>query len=155
MGSADRPDRYFEDIAVGEVTAGGPIAVSEAAIIAFGQAYDPQPFHTDPIAARASPFGGLVASGWHVAALVMRDFVDRHEYGATPMVGMGVSDLRWLRPVHPGDVLRVRREILAARRSASRPDRGIISLLTEVDNQHGARVLEFTSAIQLLAKASG
>jgi acyl dehydratase len=148
-------DRFFDDVPVGEVTTGGPIAVSEAAIIAFGREYDPQVFHTDPVAAKSSPFGTLVASGWHVAALVMRDYVDSRAYGSTPMVGMGIENLRWLHPVHPGDVLTVRREILAARRSVSRPDRGILTTLTEVANQDGVLVMRFTTLTQMPMRVGG
>lgn len=142
-------DRFFDDVAVGEVTFGAPIAVSEAAIIAFGREFDPQVFHVDPVAAKASPFGALVASGWHVAALAMRDYVDARSYGSTPMVGMGIDALRWLHPVYPGDVLTVRREILAARRSVSRPDRGILTTLAEIANQDGVLVMRFTTLTQM------
>lgn len=145
-------DRYLDDLAVGEVWTGGPIAVSEEAIIAFAREYDPQPFHIDPRAAVDSPFSGLIASGWHVASLVMRQFVDAKPYGSVPLIGMGLDELRWLKPVRPGDVLTVRREIVDIRRSASKPDRGVVRTAVTVTNQDGTPVMRFTTIIQMPAR---
>ena len=149
------PDKYLEDIAVGDVLTGPAIAVTEADVIAFGRAYDPQPFHTDPDAAKGGAFGGLIASGWHVAALVMRQLVEQRPYGSTPMLGMGVDELRWLRPVRPGDRLEVRREVVAVTRSKSRPDRGVVRTALVVTNQDGATVMTMVGLGQMPARTTG
>jgi acyl dehydratase len=147
------PDRFLEDVAVGDVLTAGPIEISEAEIIAFARAYDPQPFHTDPGAAAKSPFGGLIASGWHVAGVVMRTYVNLHPFGSTPVVGMGIDELRWLQPVRPGDRLDIRWEVIEVKRSASRPDRGMVRTHTTVVNQAGVKVLTYTSLAQMPARA--
>ena len=129
-------DRYFEDYRAGEVVEFGSVTLSEADIIAFARAYDPQAFHIDPEAARASPYGGLIASAWHTGSLMMRmmvdHFISRHSLGSP-----GVDELRFLAPVRPGDTLRCRLTILEARRSATKPDRGTIKQKVEVLNQDG------------------
>ena len=149
------PDKYLEDIEVGDVLTGPPIEMTEADVIVFGRAYDPQPFHTDPAAAKDSAFGGLIASGWHVAALVMRQLVDMRPYGATPMLGMGVDELRWLHPVRPGDRLEVRREVVAVTRSRSKPDRGVVRTAFTVTNQDGVKVMTMTGLGQMPARTRG
>jgi acyl dehydratase len=127
-------DRYFEDYRVGEVADFGSVTLSESDIIAFARAFDPQPFHIDPQAAQASPYGGLIASAWHTGSLMMRmmvdHFISRHSLGSS-----GVDELRFLAPVRPGDTLRCRLTILEARRSQTRPDRGTIKQKVEVLNQ--------------------
>ena len=138
------PDLYLDDLRLGDATQSGPIVVEEADVIAFGRAYDPQPMHTDAEAAAEGPFGGLIASGWHIAALVMREFVLARPWGATPLVGMGVDELRWLRPVRPGDVLSVRREVVEITRSATKP-RGVVKSRAEVTNQDGVLVMTMTT----------
>lgn len=145
-------DRYLEDIVVGEVSVGAPIAITEAAIIAFATDYDPQAMHIDPAAARDGRFGGVIASGWHVAALVMRDFVDSAPFGKTPLLGMRTDALCWLLPVRPGDTLTARREVLSATRSRTRPDQGRILLATKVANQTGAIVMTLETLIQIPAR---
>ena len=137
-------DVYLDDVQVGDEMQGGPIAVTLADVVAFAQAYDPQPMHTDAEAAASGPFGGLIASGWHVASLVMREFVLARPWGSTPMVGMGVDELRWLVPVRPGDTLRVRRTVIEVTRSATRP-RGVLKSRLEVTNQHGVTVMTMTT----------
>ena len=137
-------DLYLDDLEVGDVTQGGPIVVEQADVIAFGHAYDPQPMHTDPEAAAEGPFGGLIASGWHVAALLMREFVLARAWGSTPLVGMGVDELRWLHPVRPGDVLSVRREVVGITRSTTKP-RGMVKSRSQVTNQHGVVVMTMTT----------
>src|SRR5690606_17537741 len=98
-------DRYLDNLTVGESWEGEPFTITEAEIIAFAKQFDPQPMHIDPVAAAEGRFGGLIASGWHVASRVMRDYVDAAYFGATPMLGLSIDDLRWLRPVRPGDTL--------------------------------------------------
>lgn len=134
--------RYFEDFRVGEVLPLGSCTVSEAEIIDFGRKFDPQPFHTDPVKARDSVFGGLVASGWHTAALFMRLLVDRFvSIVARSMGSPGVDKIEWLKPVRPGDTLTGRVTIAEMTASKTRADRGTIKTLGELVNQHGEVVM--------------
>ena len=132
---------YFEDYQAGAVHELGSLVVDEAEVIAFATRYDPQPFHIDPEAARHSVFGGLIASGWHTTAMVMRLLVDRYLSPTTSLGSPGVDELRWLRPVRPGDVLSLRATVLETKRSSSKPDRGLIRTQLEAINQHGEVVL--------------
>jgi acyl dehydratase len=143
------PDRYLDDLQVGDAWESGPFSLSEVEILDFAKQFDPQPMHMDPVAAAEGRFGGLIASGWHVASRVMRDFVDLAPFGVTPMLGMRIDELCWLQPVRPGDELRVRREIVAVTPSRTRPDRGTIRTATTVTNQDGAVVLTFFNLIQM------
>ena len=118
--------RYLEDFREGEVWTSEPVVLGEADMIAYAKANDPQPFHVDPVAAAHGPFGGLIASGWQIAALSMRLFLQAGGHGDSPIVGIGIDELRWRQVVRPGDTLRTTREIVEVRRSASRPDRGTI-----------------------------
>lgn len=138
--------RYFEDFRPGEVVALGSRTLDEDAIIAFARDYDPQPFHTDPAAAVHSAFGGLVASGWQTVATYMRLLVDGLLRESTSMGSPGVDEIRWLRPVRPGDTLAARYTVLAATPSKSRPDRGIVTSLGEVLNQRGEVVMTLRAA---------
>jgi acyl dehydratase len=131
--------RYFEDYTPGLVVDCGTISLSETDIIAFAKEYDPQPFHIDP--SFDSPFGGLIASGWQTVSLVMRQLVEHYIEGETSLGAAGVDEVRWPRPVRPGDTLRVQATVLEARRSASKPDRGIIRTRIEAANQAGDQVL--------------
>jgi acyl dehydratase len=139
-------ERFFEDYIVGASYEFGSIAVDEDEVIAFARRYDPQPIHTDPEAARQSPFGGLIASGWHSASLMMRLFVDNYLSPVSSLVSPGIDELRWLKPVRPGDTLSVRVTILDATRSRSKPDRGIVRAAVEVFNQHGEVVMSVKAA---------
>jgi acyl dehydratase len=130
-------DRYFEDYVPGTVCEFGEVRVSEAEIIDFARRFDPQGMHVDPQAAARGPFGGLIASGWHTAAMMMRLVVDNFLPQKASLGSPGIDELRWLRPVRPGDVLRVRVSVLEATRSRSKPDRGVVRTLMEVLNQHG------------------
>ena len=132
--------RYFEDFVVGAVFEFGSITVSESEIIAFARQFDPQVMHTDPDAAAKGTTGGLIASGWHTIGMMMRMYVD-HFLPENGLPAPGVDELRWLRPVRPGDTLRMRVTIQEARVSQSKPDRGIIRPFSEVLNQHGDVVL--------------
>jgi acyl dehydratase len=133
--------RYFEDYIVGAAHEFGSIAVEEAEIIAFARRFDPQPFHLDPQAAKESIFGGLIASGWHTASMMMRLVVDHYLTHTTSLGSPGVDELRWIKPVRPGDMLSVRATILEATRSRSKPDRGLVRTLVEVLNQRGEVVM--------------
>jgi acyl dehydratase len=142
---SERAARYFEDYIPGSVVDCGAFTLSEAEIIAFAKEYDPQPFHVDPVAAEKGPFGGLIASGWHTTSMMMRHLVDHYVSAESSLGSPGVEDIRWPKPVRPGDRLRVRATILEARRSASRPDRGIVKTLSELLNQDDELVMKVTA----------
>lgn len=146
--------RYFEDYIVGDTFLFGSIAVDEADIIAFAQRYDPQPFHTDPDAARQTPFGGLIASGWHTAALMMRLIVDHYLSAASSLGSPGVDELRWLHPVRPGDQLGLRVTVVESTRSRSKPDRGLVRSFIEVLNQHGDVVMSLRAMSLLRCRST-
>ncbi|HXX84068.1 MAG TPA: MaoC family dehydratase [Casimicrobiaceae bacterium] len=135
--------RYFEDYIPGTVFDCGSIAVDPTEIVAFATRYDPQYFHTDPEAAKRSAFGGLIASGWHTAGLTMRLLISGYLSSVASLGSPGIDELRWTRPVRPGDVLHVRVTVLEAKRSRSKPDRGIVQSLVEVTNQNGESVMSF------------
>jgi acyl dehydratase len=140
---------YLEDLAVGQRYAGGTAVVDAAAIKAFAAAFDPQPFHLDDDAARTSIFGGLVASGWHTMALTMRMLVEGEPRSLWGLVGLGADQLRWPRPVFPGDVLGVEWEVLEVRPSSTKPDRGTARLGITTRNQRGEIVLSVVTTILL------
>jgi acyl dehydratase len=142
---ADTPtpyrERYFEDYQTGEVAEFGEHAVSEAEVLEFARRYDPQPFHVDADAAAESIYGGLIASGWMSASIAMRLLVDHFISPQSSMGSPGIDELRWLKPVRPGNRLRLRVTILETRRSQSKPDRGMIQLLQEMLNQDNETVM--------------
>jgi acyl dehydratase len=133
--------RFFEDYAPGSVSEYGSITLDEADIIDFAKRYDPQEFHVDPEAAQRGPFGGLIASGWHTCSLVMRILVEQFLSKESSLGSPGIDKLRWLRPVRPRDTLSVRATVLEAKRSQSKPDRGMVRTLLEVLNQKGEVVM--------------
>jgi len=137
--------RYFEDYVPGLTVDCGSFSISEAEIIAFAKEYDPQPFHVDPVAAANGPFGGLIASGWQTTSMMMRLLVEHFVSAETALGAAGVDEIRWPRPVRPGDTLHVRVTVLEARRSNSKPDRGIVRSVAEVTNQDGAAVARLTA----------
>jgi acyl dehydratase len=134
-------DRYFEDYIPGSVHCFGEAAVTEDEIIAFARRYDPQDFHTDPAKAAHTRFGGLIASGWMTCGMMMRLYTGHYLTRNASLASPGIDELRWLAPVRPGDVLSCRVTVLEARRSASKPDRGIVRSKIEVLNQTGAAVM--------------
>jgi acyl dehydratase len=142
----DHGPRYFDDYVPGTTHDCGSVSVSQAEIISFAVQFDPQPFHVDPEAAARGPFGGLIASGWHTAALVMRQLVDHYLPAEASLGSPGMDEIRWLDPVRPGDTLRVRATVAEARRSQSRPDRGIMKTVIEAVNQDGRTVMRATGA---------
>ena len=146
-------DLFLDDLTVGQTWHGGPIEMREADIIRFAQEFDPQPMHVDKADAESGRFGGIIASGWHVAAALMRDFVDKAPFGNTPLLGLKVDDLQWRKAVRPGDVLTVTREIIEITPSRSKPDRGTISMRMTATNQDGDIVMSFLNLIQLPARA--
>ena len=133
-------DRWFDDFAEGEVFEFGDYAVTEEEIVDFARRYDPQPFHLDHEAARASHFGGLVASGWMTCAVLMRLLCDHFIPRQSSMGSPGVDEVRWLEPVRPGDRLHVRAEVLECRASRSKPDRGVVRCRHQLINQQGRTV---------------
>ena len=152
--SVDAEGRHqcFEDFVPGSVRTSGTVLVTEEEIIEFAKRYDPQVFHTDPVAARDSIYGGLVASGWHTAAMAMRLIVENYLSGVASVGSPGVDEVRWLKPVRPGDKLSVRVTVLEARRSESKPDRGIVRSLVEVLNQDMAVVMSFKGVTMVLCR---
>jgi acyl dehydratase len=135
---------YFEDYTPGMETSFGVYEVTADEIMEFGRRWDPQPFHIDPVAAAASPFGGLIASGWHTCGMAMKLMVDQG--GIAPessMGGAGLRTLSWEAPVRPGDRLRLVVRVLESRASQSKPDRGSVVLEVNAFNQDDRRVLRF------------
>jgi acyl dehydratase len=145
-------ERYFEDYVAGSVHEFGPIVVEEAEVIAFARRFDPQPFHIDPEAAAQSMFKGLIASGWHTGGMTMRLCVDHYLSKVASLGSPGLEELRWLKPVRPGDALSVRVTILEAKRSRSKPDRGIITSFIETLNQNGEVVMSLKAANFMLCR---
>jgi acyl dehydratase len=133
---------YFEDFPAGEVKVIGTKHVDADEIVAFARDFDPQPMHTDPEAAKASYFGGLIASGWHTCAMLMRIMCDGFLLDSASMGSPGVDSVKWIRPVRPGDTLTVTRTTLSARASSSRPEMGIVKTRYDITNQAGELVME-------------
>jgi len=142
---------YFEDFSVGRVFELGQCAVSEEEIVAFATGYDPQPFHTDRVAAADSMFGGLIASGVHTMALYMRLFVEGVLGDSASQGSPGIDEMRWPAPVRPGDTLRARYTVASARKSRSRPEWGIVTGLASAENQEGVTVMTM-SVINLFTR---
>ncbi|AOH84444.1 enoyl-CoA hydratase [Sphingomonas panacis] len=143
---------YLDDLSPGDAWTGTRFVVEEADVVRFAREYDAQPMHIDPEAAASGRFGGLIASGWHVAALVMRDFIANNPFGDTPLLGIGADELRWLKPVRPGATLTARREIVAVRRSASKPQLGTVTMRTTVTDQRGDTVMSMINLMQFPAR---
>ena len=129
-------DRYFEDYIPGTVHEFGSVTIQQDEIIEFARRFDPQPFHTDSEKAKQSAFGGLIASGWHTASLAMRLLVDHYVSPVASLGSPGVDEIRWRKPVRPGDTLSVRVTVVESRVSRSKPDRGTIRSYVEVLNQN-------------------
>jgi acyl dehydratase len=138
-------DRYFEDYVSGAVYEYGYITVSEAEMLDFARKFDPQPIHVDPEFAARGPFDGLIASGWHTAGIMMRLFADHYLSRVASLASPGLDELRWPTPVRPGDSLRLRAAVVEARRSRSKPDRGLVRTQSELINQNDEVVLRVTA----------
>jgi acyl dehydratase len=132
---------YYEDLAAIPVDEIGRMTITREEIVRFAKEYDPQPFHIDEEAAKKSVFGGLIASGWMTCAKVMRLMCDHYLIESASLGSPGVDEVRWLKPVRPGDTLTAVRKTVEARKSASKPDVGIIKSRWEVSNQHGEMVM--------------
>ena len=137
--------KYLEDFEPGQQFGSGSITVDAEQIKSFAKQFDPQPFHLDDEAARATFFQGLAASGWHTAALTMRLIVEGDVQIAGGIVGAGADEFRWPRPVRPGDTLTVRSEVLEVRPSKSRPEQGLVKLRSTTFNQDGEPVQIFVA----------
>jgi acyl dehydratase len=131
---------YFEDFEPGRTIEVGSRTLNEEEILAFASQFDPQAFHVDKDAASQSIYGGIIASGWHTCALMMRMMVDGFLSTAASLGSPGVDEIRWMRPVRPGDTLTVSSTVLDARTSSSKPDRGVVHTMWEAKNQHGDTV---------------
>jgi acyl dehydratase len=141
--------RYFEDLKAGDRFKSGTYKVTEEQIVSFAREFDPQPFHLDPAVARQPMFKGLIASGWHTAAITMRLFVQTLNF-AEGAIGLGVDELRWPNAVRPGDVLQVETELVDLRESRSKPSHGIVRIRNVTTNQRGEVVQTmFASALVL------
>ncbi len=142
-------NRLFEDFQLNETWQSPPTVVTAEEIVAFGREFDPQPMHTDAAQAAQGPFKTLIASGWHVAAISWREFHRAGGYGSTPVVGLGVDELRWQRPVKAGDVVTVHREVIELRRSASAPTHGIVRTRVSVRTQDGETAMTLLTASRI------
>ena len=145
---------HFEDFAVGQVIDLGSYAVTAAEIREFASEFDPQPFHLDEAAGRASLLGGLAASGWHVCAMFMRLLADGWLNKSASMGSNGVPEVKWLKPVLAGEVLSGRVTILTKRVSSKRPEMGIFQCLFELFNQAGVKKTEMTAVVFMRVKAA-
>ena len=148
--------RYYEDLVVGTVAGFGDYAVTREEVLDFARRYDPQPFHLDDEAAAATHFGRLAASGWHTAAMTMAMLVAQMGRTAEASLGSpGLDELKWLRPVYPGDRLRVETELLEKRLSASRPGLGLTKSRTTTFNQDGVAVMTFVANGMIRTRPAG
>ena len=139
---------YFDDLTEGDTRSFGSYAVTEDEILEFAGQYDPQWFHTDVERAESeSIYGGLIASGWHTAAMTMRMIVDHHLEDAMALGALGVDNLRWPNPVFPGETLSVETEVVETRESESRDDRGVVKTRSWTVNQDGETKMEMTSIV--------
>jgi acyl dehydratase len=138
---APKDSRYLEDYVPGTTHEFGEVELSEAELIEFALRYDPQDKHADPVAAAKGPFGGLIASGWQTAGLMMRLYARYYLSDAASIASPGVDELRWIKPVRPGDRLRIRVTVLEAKPSRSKPDRGVLRSSVAVVNQNDEVVM--------------
>jgi acyl dehydratase len=149
--TAPLDDRWFEDYKPGAVYEYGYATLTEDELLDFARKFDPQPMHIDPDYASSGPFGGLIASGWHTAGLMMRLLADNYLSKVASLASPGVDELRWPHPVRAGDVLRLRVEIVEARESRSKPDRGVVRTRAELLNQDDVVVMSLL-AVNMVAR---
>ncbi len=146
---------YWEDFYPGQVLEAGGASLSAEEIIEFGKKYDPQPFHIDEEQAKQSVFGRLIASGWQTASLCMRLICDLYLLEAASLGSPGVDELRWVKPVYPGDTLHLKSTVLETRASASRPDMGTVRSRSEIYNQHGELVMHMSGVGMFRRRSPG
>ena len=149
------PKFYFEDFSPGWKAEYGPRRVTREEIIGFAAQYDPQPMHLDEEAARKTMLGGLGASGWHTCSILMKMIADNLLLDSASMGAPGIDEVKWMRPVRPGDQLTVRGSVQWARPSQSKPDRGFVSFLWEVFNGEGEKVMSLVCPQMLLRRNLG
>ena len=149
------PKYYFEDFNTSWTAEYGPRRVTREEMIGFAAQFDPQPMHLDEEAARGTMLGGLGASGWHTCCVMMKMIADGLLLDAASMGAPGIDEVRWLKPVRPGDSLTVRGSVLAARASQSKPDRGFVNFLWEVFNERDEKVMTLTCPQMLLRRNAG
>jgi len=142
---------YFEDFTIGRVFDSGTRQLSEQDILGFAREYDPQYFHTDPEAAKQSIFGGLIASGWQTVGVCMRLMCDSYLLESSSMGSPGVDEVRWVKPVYPGDTLRMRATVIAAKPSSSKPDRGMATMRCNIYNQKDELVMHM-QGVQMMGR---
>ena len=149
------PKLYFEDFSPGWTAEYGPRRVTREEMIGFAAQFDPQPMHLDEEAARGTMLGGLGASGWHTCCVMMKMVADGVLLDSASMGAPGIDEVRWLKPVRPGDSLTVRGSVLSARASQSKPDRGFVNFLWEVFNERDQKVMTLTCPQMLLRRDAG
>jgi acyl dehydratase len=149
------PKFYFEDFSPGWTAEYGPRRVTREEIIGFASQFDPQPMHLDEQAAAKTMLGGLGASGWHTCAIMMKMIADGLLLDAASMGAPGIDEVKWMKPVRPGDSLMVRGSVLATRASQSKPDRGFVTLHWEVSNDRDETVMTLTCPQMLLRRNAG
>jgi acyl dehydratase len=154
--SDPRPKKYYwEDFAVGTVREFGGMKLEKADIVRFAKEWDPQPFHVDEEAAKQSPYGGLIASGWQTCAAAMRMCCDAYLLDAASVGSPGVENVRWVKPVRPGDTLKVRLEVLEARELKSKPGVGLVKNRWQLFNQNGEEVMQMEGYGMFLQRPRG
>jgi acyl dehydratase len=146
---------YWEDFKVGERVTLGNKTLTEEEIIRFAKEFDPQPFHIDKAKAEESFFGGLIASGWHTCSIAMRMMCDAYLNESASIGSPGVENIRWLKPVRPGDTLRAERVVLESRASSSKPDIGIVKSRWEMFNQHNELVMSMEGISMFKRRTTG
>ena len=144
---------YWEDFYPGQVFETGGRSLSKEEIIEFGKKYDPQPFHTDPGQAQQSYFGGLIASGWQTAAVGMRLMCDSYLLETSCVGSPGLDELRWMKPVRPGDTLSMRSSVIESTPSGKQPNRGTVLFRWEILNQNGEVALSMLGRQLFLRRA--
>jgi acyl dehydratase len=147
--------KYLEDFPVGVRRRLGSKLVDEDEVIRFATEFDPQPFHIDKEAAAQSFYGGVIASGWHTCSMTMRIMVDNYLIDAASLGSPGIDELRWLRPVRPGDTLTVYSTVQEMVPSKSKPDRGVLTTLSEVENQAGEVVMTMRGKSMMKKRPAG
>jgi acyl dehydratase len=152
LAEVDISQRWFDDISVGEVFEAGPHLMEEQRIIEFAAEFDPQRFHLDPAAAKESIYGGLIASGWHTGAVLMK--LLSTTLSPASLGSPGGDNLRWLAPVRPGDELRLQVTVLSKTPSSTKPDRGVLVYRNEMYNQTGTVVMSFESVMMMLRRSA-
>ena len=146
---------FFEDLPVGKRYETGSRTLTEEEIIGFARLYDPQPFHIDPEAAKSSPYGGIIASGFHTIVTTFNLTLAASDLSESSMGSPGMQDVRWIKPVRAGDSLRVKAEVLEARASASKPDRGFVTVQHNIYNQADELVSAYRSTLMLKRRTPG